>query len=291
VVERVGLIGLGNMGSALATRLVARFEVVGFDVDPARARPAAEVGVAVVQGVEAVADASTVAVLSLPRPAASHEVVESLSDRWRTGGLVIETSTVSPDDARRAAAVCAAAGSGYVDAAILSGVGPVAAGTTTLLVGGAAEVLDRAGPVLAAITDDQRHLGEVGAGMAAKVINNAVAHAVYVVLSEAVALGKANGIALATIVELLSEPGGGLIRPLTHRIGERLAAEDFDGGMPVDAARKDSELALRLAQASRTPLFAIQSAHTVYEIAEAAGLARSDYAVVATLWDRWMAER
>src|SRR5438105_3603940 len=100
---------------------------------------------------------------------------------------------------------------------------------------------------------NQRVLGDVGAGMAMKVINNAVAHAVYVVLSEALAMAEANGIALPTFTEILSGADAGLLRPLNHRIAERVATGDFEGGMPVDAARKDSELALELAQASGLP--------------------------------------
>jgi 3-hydroxyisobutyrate dehydrogenase-like beta-hydroxyacid dehydrogenase len=113
-----------------------------------------------------------------------------------------------------------------------------------------------------------------------------VAHAVYVVLSEAVAMATANEIPIPTLVELLGDPEAGLLRPLTHRVAQRLNDRDFEGGMPVDAARKDSELALRLAQSAGIPLFAIQSAHTVYEIALARGMARADYSVIATLWDR-----
>ena len=296
----VGLLGLGNMGAAIAHRLVAHFAVVGFDPDDDRRREAAARGVTMVDSVEEVAAAARVVVLSLPRPAISLDATRRLTTVWGTttvatapagtatagvatsgaatagtatagaataggtGGAIVETSTVTPNDAKEAAGVCSATGCHYVDAAILSGVGPVTEGRTSLLVGGATASIALVQPVLDAITPTQRHLGDVGAGMAAKVINNAVAHAVYVVLSEAVAMGRANGIELATIVDMFSDPEGGLIRPLTHRIAERVAMGDYDGGMPVDAARKDSELALQLAQSSRIPLFAIQAAHSVY---------------------------
>jgi 3-hydroxyisobutyrate dehydrogenase-like beta-hydroxyacid dehydrogenase len=57
--------------------------------------------------------------------------------------------------------------------------------------------------------------------------------------------------------------------------------------MPTDAARKDSTLALALAQANGVPLFAIQGAHTAYDLAVTAGLGRQDYAALATLWEQW----
>ena len=57
--------------------------------------------------------------------------------------------------------------------------------------------------------------------------------------------------------------------------------------MPLDAARKDSVLALQLAQTLGVPLFAIQGSHSVYDIGVAAGYGRDDYAVVAKLWADW----
>jgi 3-hydroxyisobutyrate dehydrogenase-like beta-hydroxyacid dehydrogenase len=287
VTNAVGLLGLGNMGVAIAQRLVQRFDVIGFDPDPRCQAEGKALGVRVADSVPAVADAAPIVVLSLPRPAISFECTTAVVAAWTRPGVIVETSTVTPTDARRAADVCAAAGSQFVDAAILSGVIPVKEGTTSLLIGGAPDAIERVRPVLDAITRNQRVLGDVGAGMAMKVINNAVAHAVYVVLSEALAMADANGISLSTFVDILGGPDAGLLRPLTHRIGERLGSGEFEGGMSVDAARKDSALALELAQASGLPLFATQAAHTVYEIAVAEGMGRLDYAAIATLWHRW----
>jgi 3-hydroxyisobutyrate dehydrogenase len=86
---------------------------------------------------------------------------------------------------------------------------------------------------------------------------------------------------------MLTEPDAGLMRPLTHRLQERVFGGDYEGGMPMEAALKDSRLALELAQATGVPLFGILAAHTPYEIAVADGLGREDYAALARLWERW----
>ena len=99
-------------------------------------------------------------------------------------------------------------------------------------------------------------------------------------------MAGAAGIDVTTFVDLLRGADSGLMRPLTHRIGERLAQRNFAPGMRTDAARKDSVLALDMAQHFGIPLFAIQAAHTAYEQACARGLGAQDYAAVATLWDR-----
>jgi 3-hydroxyisobutyrate dehydrogenase-like beta-hydroxyacid dehydrogenase len=119
------------------------------------------------------------------------------------------------------------------------------------------------------------------------VANNAVSHAVMVVLLEATATAAAAGVAPEVFAELLQDPDAGLLRPLTHRLRERVFQADYAGGMPTEAARKDSQLALELAQEHGVPLFAIQAAHTPYELAVAAGLGRDDYAALARLWEEW----
>jgi 3-hydroxyisobutyrate dehydrogenase-like beta-hydroxyacid dehydrogenase len=161
-------------------------------------------------------------------------------------------------------------------------------GSSTLLVGGDDDTVERARPVLTMMSGSVNHVGPLTTGMAAKVINNAVAHSVMVVLVEALSLARASGIELTEVIGLLSDREGGLIRPLTHRIAERVMQGNFDGGMPTEAARKDSTLALALAQSVEVPLFAMQATHTVYEMAMAEGLARFDYASIATMWEKWI---
>ncbi len=287
----VALAGLGNMGSAVAGRLAERFTVLGFDVDPARRADAANrYGIQVVEDLSLLARASTV-VLSLPTPDVSASVVRTLLADLRPGTLIVETSTVNPADMWRLRDLCMPRGIRVVDGAVLSGVAQMAAGRSTLLVGGKAEDLDRAAGVFDALAPRVLRFGDVGSGMAAKVINNAVAHAVMVVLVEAGAMAAATGVAQDDLANLLADPDAGLLRPLTHRFIERVLRAEYDGGMPTEAARKDSTLALALAQTSGVPLFAIQGAHTAYELAVADGLGRLDYASIAKLWEGWTNRR
>jgi 3-hydroxyisobutyrate dehydrogenase len=285
--EQVALCGLGNMGGAMAGRLAARGPVIAFDIDPERrARAAAAYGVTAVETLAGLVSCRIV-VLSLPSPATSLAVVTELAPLLPGGAVIVETSTVNPGDMTAMGTVCARHGVGLVDAAILSGVAQMTAGTATLLVGGDDEDIRAVAGVLDAISATVTRFGKLGSGMAAKVINNAVAHAVMVVLVEAGALAAATGISGRQLVDLLSGPEAGLTRPLTFRFAERILRGDYDGGMPTDAARKDSALALTLAQETGVPLFGIQGAHSVYELGLAEGLGRQDYASIATLWERW----
>jgi 3-hydroxyisobutyrate dehydrogenase-like beta-hydroxyacid dehydrogenase len=284
---QVSLCGLGNMGGAVAGRLAARGAVLAYDLDADRLRKAvAEHGVTAA-GTLADLARSRVVVLSLPSPKASRAVVEELAPAMPAGGVIVETSTVNPSDVAEMHGVCAEHGVGIVDAAILSGVAQMAAGAATLLVGGEDRDVDAVEDTLDALGATRTRFGPIGSGMAAKVINNAVAHAVMVVLVEAGALAAATGVSGSALAELLGGPDAGLTRPLTHRFAERILRGDYAGGMPTEAARKDSTLALAMAQHAGVPLFAVQAAHSVYELGMAQGLGRLDYASIATLWERW----
>jgi 3-hydroxyisobutyrate dehydrogenase-like beta-hydroxyacid dehydrogenase len=288
VTRQVGLCGLGNMGSAIASRLAPRFRLLGYDTDQARAaRAAKEYGFQSCAGLTDLAAAESV-VLCLPSPSASVAVVESMAPRMPPGGVIIETSTVGPETMHRLGAICLPHGIGVIDAAIAAGVGQMRSGTAALIVGGDGADVDKAAPVLDALAAKTVRLGALGSGAALKVINNAVAHAVMVVLVEAAAMAEACGVPRGRFIDLLTGNDAGLTRPLEHRLMERVARGDYDGGMPTEAALKDSKLALALAQQNGIPIFAIQASHTVYEMAAAQQQGRLDYASIAMLWERWL---
>lgn len=175
---------------------------------------------------------------------------------------------------------------GFVDAAIAGGVQSMAAGENTFLVGGSEADLSSARTILEPIAARIHFLGPVGAGSGAKVVNNAVMHALMVVLIEAGAMAKKLEIPMETMTEILARPDG-LMRPLEHRFRERICNADFTGGMSVTNARKDSLLALETARDVGVPLFAISAAHTPYEIARQLGYGELDYAALAKLWESW----
>jgi 3-hydroxyisobutyrate dehydrogenase-like beta-hydroxyacid dehydrogenase len=84
------------------------------------------------------------------------------------------------------------------------------------------------------------------------------------------------------------ERESGLMRPLTHRFGERLRRGDFSCGMSTVNARKDSSLILETARKLGVPLFAIAATHSVYELAVAEGMGALDYASMGRLWEKWL---
>jgi 3-hydroxyisobutyrate dehydrogenase-like beta-hydroxyacid dehydrogenase len=217
-------------------------------------------------------------------------VVAAITGARSTLKVVIETSTITPKVARDLAATCRQASIGFVDAAIAGGVQAMAAGENTFLVGASEQDFTTARAILEPIAARIHYLGPVGAGSGAKVVNNGVMHALMVVLIEAGAMASKLDIPMEKMIEILARPDG-IMRPLEHRLGERMANADYAGGMSVSNARKDSMLALETAQALGVPLFATLAAHTPYEIAEQLGYGELDYAALAKLWESWCGAR
>lgn len=285
--KQIAVYGLGNMGYLVAERLARQFSILVADLDdnPLR-RAETEFGATRIRQPQDVVQAHAI-VLCLPSPAASRAVLAQIGPHLAQDVIVIETSTVNPADVQACERALARHGARIVDASILAGVSQMQAGTATLLLGGEPATIEACRPILDSIAPKQIHFGPVGAGAAAKVINNAVAHAVMIVVAEAGSMATAAGVSGEKLIALLSDAQMGLHRPLTHRYAERVVQGNYEGGMPLDAARKDSTLALELAQSLGVPLFAIQASHTVYEIATAAGYGRDDYAAIARLWADW----
>jgi 3-hydroxyisobutyrate dehydrogenase-like beta-hydroxyacid dehydrogenase len=282
----VAIVGLGNAGTALAHALAGNFPLSGYDIDPKRKNVVENLKIAWSNSVESVVADADIVLLSLPRPEISLDVVKSIANTHTTVRLVIETSTITPKVARALAATCGTANIGFVDAAIAGGVQSMAAGENTFLVGGSEEDFALARKLLDPIAKRIHHLGPVGAGSGAKVVNNAVMHALMVVLIEAGAMASKLEIPMETMIEILARPDG-IMRPLEHRMRDRMGNADYAGGMSVTNARKDSMLALEMAQDLGVPLFATSAAHTPYEIAEQLGYGELDYAGLAKLWESW----
>lgn len=284
--DSIGLIGLGNAGAALAQPLGKAFNVVGFDIRDEQRTAAEAAGVKWADSVGAVAQQSSIVIINLPTVDASRTVVTQILSATNLPRVVIETSTITHALAQELAAQCRQADVAFVDAAIAGGVAGMAAGETTFLVGGDEKDVATVQPVLAAMATSIKHMGPVGAGMGTKVVINAVYHAVMVVLLEAASMTEKLDISIPSLIEILSSDEG-MMRPLQHRLGERILGDNLVAGMSVTNARKDSILAIETAQQLGVPLFAIAAAHAPYEIAEARGMGQMDYAALAQLWREW----
>lgn len=240
---RVGVIGLGAMGSRMAQRLADQGLLArAYDIEKARMDSFGELAAS---SVREVAEEVPVVLASLPGAA---EVEDALAPALRNlpgaARTVIDTTTRSPQEAKRLAGVIELAGHEYLDAPVSGGVAAARAGTLRLFIGGTAAAVEHARPVIDALSGgSHRHVGPVGAGSACKLMNNLLYAANLVMVGEAMRAAGASGVPAEVFIEALNGATG---RSLVseHVFPDFILTGSFDTQFAIGLMRRDVQLAI-----------------------------------------------
>jgi 3-hydroxyisobutyrate dehydrogenase len=251
-VATVGFVGLGNMGSALASNLVRTgHAVVAHDALGPQVAPE---GTHYACDVTEVARRANVVVLSLPDGAASEQVARELlavADRCTTH--VLDTSTVGVQQARRLDALLAEAGIAYVDAPVSGGVEGARARTLTVMYAASDDACMHVEPVLVGLTDRRHRVGDrPGLAQAMKLANNFLSATALVATSEAIAFGLSEGLDMATMLEVLNRASG-RSAATTDKFPNHVLTGRYASGFTNTLMAKDVDLYLRAVEDRGTP--------------------------------------
>jgi 3-hydroxyisobutyrate dehydrogenase len=247
--QRVAFLGLGTMGAAMAANLArADFAVTGWNRTPGRAAELAELGVTMAAnpaGAAAAADVVVICVSDTPDVESVLFGPDGVADGARAGTLVIDCSTIAPSGSWDFAARLKERGLAMVDAPVSGGSEGAKNATLTIFVGGDADDVERARPVLAALGKTITHVGPIGAGQAVKAVNQVILAATYLGVAEGIVLAIKAGLDVDQVVGAL---GGGAAQSwvLANRSG-RMLDNDYPLGFKVALHRKDLGIALELA--------------------------------------------
>jgi 3-hydroxyisobutyrate dehydrogenase-like beta-hydroxyacid dehydrogenase len=168
------------------------------------------------------------------------------------GTLVIDLSTIAPSTSQRLAKQLADHGASYLDAPVTGGTEGARAGTLSVLVGGCADDLERARPLLEVMGARITHLGPVGAGQEAKAVNQVLVAGSYAAVAEALALAQRLGLPMDSLVAALKDGAAGSWA-LEHRSANMLAS-NYPLGFKLALHRKDLSIALAAARAANLEL-------------------------------------
>ena len=247
---RLAFLGLGTMGAAMAANLArAGFPLTAWNRTPGRAPELADLGVRMAATpAEAVADAdiAVICVSDTPDVEAVLFGSDGLVAGARPGTLVIDCSTIAPSGSWDFAARLRERGLAMVDAPVSGGSEGAQKATLTIFVGGEADDVERARPVLGAMGKTITHVGQIGAGQAVKAVNQVILAGTYLGVAEGIVLAIKAGLDVEQVVSAL---GGGAAQSwvLANRSG-RMLANDYPLGFKVELHRKDLGIALDLAQ-------------------------------------------
>ena len=291
---KVGVIGLGGMGKHLAVNIVeAGFEVT---VNDLREQPVQEL---VQYGARAAAQRAgsrcrfrcrgRVACLQPRRARRSPSAPTARSPAPRSGDIYIDTSTISPKVIREIAARAAERGVAVLDAPVSGGIAQREEGSLSIMVGGDAETLARARPVLEAFGSRIFHTGPIGAGATVKLINNLTQTSNQLAAMEALVLGVKAGLSVDVLREVIPASSGAS-RAFDSLVEDVMTTSSVPpaGNRPqrgLHTLVKDTALASELARDLSVPLLAGSLATQAYLACDARGWANREYWAVMEIFE------
>jgi 3-hydroxyisobutyrate dehydrogenase len=280
--SRIAFLGLGIMGTGMARRvLAAGFPLTVYNRNPAKAEALAKEGAQVAATPREAAAGAEVIISMVADDAASRAMWlgadGALAGAGR-GAVVIEASTLTVAWVKELAKAAEAKPCAFLDAPV-TGTKPHAAnGELTFLVGGDAETLEKARPVLAVMSKAILHLGPSGSGALMKLINNFLCGAQAASLAEAIAIIEKAGLDRTKAMEVIvnGTPGS----PLVKTIAGRINARDFAPNFLLRLMAKDLNYAQQCARELGVPFTATTAAGAVFQRAIALGHGEKDFSAV-----------
>jgi 3-hydroxyisobutyrate dehydrogenase len=279
---RTGFIGLGAMGAPMATHLHSRglLAVVG-NRSAAKAQVlAAQLGLQAASVASDFADCE-VLLLCVSEDADVLANVRELAEVLEPGACVVDHSTVSAETAREAARILAERGIGFLDAPVSGGVEGARNGRLSIMVGGEAEVLERARPALEAYAARITHMGATGAGQSTKAVNQVLVAGINEAVCEGLALGEKLGLDPDKLLPTLGAGAAG--NWFLEKRGATMLRSEFVPGFKCAHLLKDLRIVLGMAQEAGVQTAVIEQALAHYAQLVERGLGDADTSALIEL--------
>jgi len=262
---KLGFIGLGNMGSRIAQRLLDHcYELTVFDRDNTKAEALVLNGAVLANNVVELARSADVILSCLTNDETVQSVYTGPDGALagaRPGTVVLEMSTISPETSRELHNQAAKLGIDVMDVAISGSTPAAEQGTLTLLAGGKAELFQAAQPIFAAIARQYFHLGPPGAGTTMKLVVNTLLGVGMQAIAEAVVLGESAGLNRKLLLEVLSHTA--VVAPAHVGKLARIERNDYRPQFPLRLMNKDFQLILKTAARENVPMPATEASFRV----------------------------
>ncbi|MGB6266234.1 MAG: NAD(P)-dependent oxidoreductase [Candidatus Acidiferrales bacterium] len=282
----VGLMGLGLMGIPMGQNLLkAGFPLTVWNRTAAKAVELVQQGARLAATPREAAAASDVLLMIVSDPPAVEKILwgaDGALEGLRSGNTLIDSSTISPDLARREAAACAERGADFLDAPVTGGDWGAKKGELVFMIGGREEVLERVKPVLSVLGKKFFLLGPNGAGQTVKLAMNLLLALEVNALAESLALVAAAGVAGERLIEVMQSS---MARATVLDVKAPLMLKrEFPPSFPLRLMHKDIRLALELAQQRGVSLPAGSAAYSTYSAVKDSSKDDPDYAAIARFW-------
>jgi 3-hydroxyisobutyrate dehydrogenase-like beta-hydroxyacid dehydrogenase len=285
---KVGFIGIGNMGGPMCRNIIknTNHEVVVFDLDPAAVQRCTDLGASSGSSVADVARSCDVVITSLPIPRIVEEVAlgpNGITENAKPGTVYIDLSTNAPATARRLAEGARAKGIGMLEAPVSGGVARATDGTIVIMVGGDDATFEQQLPLLKSFSGEVIHVGDVGFGSVAKLINNMLAFCNSAAAAEALMMGKRAGIDMKKLDAVIRNASGDSTG--YRNMATKALAGNFAATFALDLAHKDLRLAMELADEVGVPGLIAPQVLNLMRMARGMGLGAMDSTSIMRVYE------
>ena len=284
---RLGFIGIGNMGSRIAKRLLDHgFQVIAYNRSRQSAETLVKYGATVADSIAELAAEADVILSSLTNDDAVKSVytdTKGVFAHLRRGAAIIEMSTVLPATSRELFKLSREAGVKCLDSPVSGSTPSAEEGTLTLFCGGDEELFQGAQPIFSSVASKNFYLGGCGSGTAMKLVANTLLGVGMQAIAESVALGQKEGLDRHRLLDVLSQTA--VIAPAHLGKLSRADRGDYSPQFAIRLMNKDFGLVLETAAASRVPMPATAAAFQM-NLAKFSESKEEDFSAVITLMER-----
>lgn len=292
-IERIGFVGLGNMGAPMAANLSkAGFALSIFDIRESVVREfAAAHRASIATSLAAIGADSDCVITMLPDDAAVHSVIlgdgaDGVAAMLEAGKIVVDMSTSNPAQTRKLGAALSYRGVRVVDAPVMGGVAFARDGSLDIMAGGDDAAIKALMPVFNALGRRVYVTGPLGSAHALKAINNYVNACTLINLTEALTIGRKFGLDTTLMIESMQAMCTGRNHPLEKKIIPHVLTRSYASGMAMGFIAKDLRIAIEAAQTSGAIAPLAERVHELWERAALEIGASADQTEIVRYWER-----
>lgn len=270
------MIGLGNMGTAVAERVLdAGYPLTVYNRSRQKAEAIGARGAVVADTARDLAEQVDVVLTSLANDEAFEAVATDVVAAARPGTVLVDLSTVSPAVSARVASLAEDASVHYLRAPVSGNPTVVRAGNLSVIVSGEAETLERIEPLIRAIGPTVHHVGDGEQARIVKLAVNLMIAGLAQLMSEALVLGEASGVSRAALLEVMRSSAAGA--PFVEYKSEPLLRDDYSATFTTALMEKDIDLVLDAAEEAGVELPVAREMKELLRAAIEAGYADDDF--------------
>jgi 3-hydroxyisobutyrate dehydrogenase-like beta-hydroxyacid dehydrogenase len=282
----VGLVGTGNMGKPMAMNLLkAGFKLSIYARHKNAVQDLVDLGARLVDSPKEVAQASDVIITCLPGPDDLRQVMlgnNGILAGAKKGDTIVCMDTMGPLVVKEMAHIAKSKGVGVIDAPVSGGVEGAKNGALTIMIGGDTDTVQKHMAVFQALGKRIFHVGDVGAGNAVKLVNQMINMTNLIATLEGFVLGAKAGVNPQVLYDVLHVSSANNFA-MERKIPNYVLKGNFEPGFKISLAKKDIDLALRMANELSLPVLVGSVVGQIFEYSKGRGLGDKDESAIITL--------